>query len=101
MKNEKRPLPGTNRQRTEESVDQNTYSQDNAARREFVAPTAVNGTWPCGTYYVLLCGDLGERLEDLASRRRIHLDDLLRELIENELVRESLISSLVNRGDRR
>jgi|tagenome__1003787_1003787.scaffolds.fasta_scaffold15971517_2 hypothetical protein len=99
MSNAKRPQPGTNRLRAKESVS-SSRSQDNASA-DFMSSARRSDAYPCGTYYVLLCGDLSERLEDLADRRGMLLEDLAAELIEDGLIRESVIASLVNRGDRR
>lgn len=91
--------PAANRTPHRENDATNATSQ-NTASPEFMTSTGRSDGWPCGTYYVILCGDLGERLEELASRRGLHLDDLLREMIDEGLARENLITSLVNRGER-
>ncbi|MFI5880186.1 hypothetical protein [Streptomyces sp. NPDC051554] len=98
MKNEKHPLPGTNRQRAKSVSSAHTQS---ATSPEIVTSAGRSGVPPCGTYYVLLCGDLSERLEDLADRRGVLLEDLAAELIEDGLIRESIMASLLNRGEQR
>ncbi|WP_210587125.1 hypothetical protein [Streptomyces sp. GESEQ-35] len=58
-------------------------AQDTA---EFVEPKKSNGFVPCPVYYVRLCGDLGARLEDLADRRGMRIEDIITELITEGLV---------------
>ncbi|MCI3238213.1 hypothetical protein [Streptomyces spinosisporus] len=73
----------------------NVTSQDTAV---FVPPA---GGKDCSTYYVRLCDGLAERLEDLANRRGVLLEDLAAELIEDGLIRASLTESLLTSWEAR
>ncbi|MFJ3772477.1 hypothetical protein ACIPX0_12355 [Streptomyces sp. NPDC090075] len=96
MKNERRPLPGTNRQGAEESVDQNACPHCDTAGWDFVASTAVcarDPFWhadhgyidPCGEFSVMICGALRRRLE-----RAARLGGVAPETMINAILAEAL-----------
>lgn len=93
------PRPGTNRRGAQgKTAKPLNNTQATAAGREFVEPT---GQMPGQVYYVSLCGDLGQRLEETADRRGLPIETVAAELIEEGLVRDAMTASLVSGGEGR